>query len=159
MSVAERFAEERLRCDLAHLLSATVSASGQKRIDISRKAGIHKDALRRILIGERSATLGETSQILIACGIDPKLALILFFLTDADQTVEWAETDIGAFLEEFLTALPVVLGCELGTRLHELRPRWAKGTAYRVARLLADHIEDLERRDVLLGYSRENYNG
>jgi hypothetical protein len=35
--------------------------------------------------------------------------------------------------------------------VHDVKPRWAKGTAHRVARLLADHIDELERKDALLG--------
>jgi hypothetical protein len=135
--------------DLANLLNATVSNSGKTRIKISRQASIHKDALRRILTGERPATLAEASRILSACEVDPKLALVLLILTDADQVNEWANTNVGAFLSEFLTALPVALVCELGTKLHDVRPRWAKGTAQRVARLLSDHIEELERNDSL----------
>lgn len=134
---------------LSSLLAANVSNSGKSRIEISRQTSIHKDALRRILTGERAATLAEASRILSACGVDPELALVLFILTDRDQAVQWIDTDIGTFLGAFLTALPVALTCELGSRLQEVRPRWAKGTAQRIARLLSEHIDDLERRDAL----------
>ena len=134
---------------LSSLLAANVSNSGKTRIGISRHTSIHKDALRRILIGERAATLAEASRILDACGVDPKLALVLFILTDADQALHWTDTEIGAFLGKFLAALPVAMTCELGSRLQEVRPRWATGTARRLARLLSDHIDDLERRDAL----------
>ncbi len=77
-------------------------------------------------------------------------ALTMFLLTNADQSSEWQGTQIGRFLEDLFTALPVALVCELGSRLQEVRPRWAKGTAHRIARLLSDHIEELERKDVLL---------
>ena len=141
---------------LSSLLAANVSNSGKTRIEISRQTSIHKDALRRILTGERAATLAEASLILDACGVDPKLSLALFILTDADQASEWIDTDVGDFLGAFFTALPVALTCELGSRLREVRPRWAKGTAQRLARLLSDHIDDLERRDALYV---ENVNG
>lgn len=36
-------------------------------------------------------------------------------------------------------------------QVHDVKPRWAKGTAHRVARLLSDHIDELERKDALLG--------
>ena len=134
---------------LASLLAATVSNSGKTRIEISRQTSIHKDALRRILTGERPATLAEASSILSACEVDPKLALALFILTDADLASEWIDTEVGTFLGAFLTALPVALTCELGSRLQEVRPRWARGTAQRLARLLSEHIDDLERRDAL----------
>ena len=138
------------------MLAANVSNSGKTRIEISRQTSIHKDALRRILTGERAASLAEASLILDACGVDPKLSLALFILTDADQASEWIDTDVGDFLGAFFTALPVALTCELGSRLREVRPRWAKGTAQRLARLLSDHIDDLERRDALYV---ENVNG
>lgn len=134
---------------LSSLLAANVSNSGKTRIEISRQTSIHKDALRRILTGERAATLAEATRILDACGVDPKLALVLFILTDADQALHWTDTEIGDFLGKFLSALPVAMTCELGSRLQEVRPRWAKGTARRLARLLSDHIDDLERRDAL----------
>lgn len=141
---------------LSSLLAANVSNSGKTGIEISRQTSIHKDALRRILTGERAATLAEASRILNACGVDPKLALALFILTDADEASQWIDTEVGDFLGAFFTGLPVALTCELGSRLQEVRPRWAKGTAQRLARLLSDHIDDLERRDALY---IENVNG
>ena len=39
----------------------------------------------------------------------------------------------------------------LGNQVHDVKPRWAKGTAHRVARLLSDHIDELESKDALLG--------
>ena len=134
---------------LSSLLAANVSNSGKTRIEISRQTSIHRDALRRILTGERAATLAEASRILDACGVDPKPALVLFILTDAKQALQWTDTEIGDFLGKFLAALPVAMTCELGPRLQEVRPRWATGTARRLARLLSDHIDDLERRDAL----------
>ncbi|MEL6878703.1 MAG: helix-turn-helix transcriptional regulator [Pseudomonadota bacterium] len=140
---------EELHEGLSSLLAANVSNSGKTRIAISRQTSIHKDALRRILTGERAATLAEASRILDACGVDPKLALFLFILTDADQALHWTDTEIGDFLGKFVAALPIAMTCELGSRLQEVRPRWATGTARRLARLLSDHIDDLERRDAL----------
>ena len=57
-------AEELVRGDLARLLAAAVEQSGRARCDIARETGIHKDALRRILVGSRSATLAEALRIL-----------------------------------------------------------------------------------------------
>ncbi len=146
-----QFSEEQTRADLARLLTKAVEASGCTRCDIARGAQVHKEALRRILTGRRSATLGEASRILQASGVRSQQALTMFLLTDADQSADWQGTEIGRFLEDFLTAMPAALACELGSRLQEVRPRWAKGTAHRVARLLSDHIDELERKDVLLG--------
>ena len=58
------FAEHQVRADLARLLLAAVETSGQPRCAIARKAQIHKDALRRVLAGERSASIAETLRIL-----------------------------------------------------------------------------------------------
>lgn len=146
-----KFSEEQIRADLARLLTGVVEACGRTRCDIACDAQIHKDALRRVLTGKRSATLGEASRILQASGVRPQQTLTMFMLTNADQSAEWQGTEIGRFLEDFLTAMPTALACELGSRLQEVRPRWAKGTAHRVARLLSDHIDELERKDVLLG--------
>ena len=65
------FAEQQVRADLARLLLAAVEASGRARCDIARDAQIHKDALRRVLAGERSASLGEALRILAASGVAP----------------------------------------------------------------------------------------
>lgn len=146
-----QFSEEQIRTDLAQLLAGVVEASGRTRCDIAHDAQIHKDALRRVLTGKRSATLGEASRILHASGVRPQQALTMFLLANADQSAEWQGTEIGQFLEDFLTALPVALACELGSRLQDVRQRWAKGTAHRVARLLSDHIDELQRKDILLG--------
>lgn len=149
MTDMSQFSEEQTRVDLARLLLGVVAASGRTRRDIAGDAQIHKDALRRVLTGKRSATLGEAARILHAGGVRPQQALTMFMLTNADQSAEWQGTEIGQFLEDFLTALPIALVCELGSRLQDVRPRWAKGTAQRVARLLSDHIHDLERKDAL----------
>ena len=55
------------------------------------------------------------------------------------------------FFEELFCALPGALERILGNQIHDVKPRWAKGTAQRLARLLSDHIEELERKDALLG--------
>ena len=41
----------------------------------------------------------------------------------------------------------------LGNQIHDVKPRWAKGTAHRVARLLGDHIDELNRKDAMLGHA------
>jgi len=129
------FAEQQVRADLARLLLAAVEASGRARCDIARDAQIHKDALRRVLAGERSASLGEALRVLAACGVAPHAHLLLFLVSSGDHAIAW------------LQALERVLG----NQVHEVKPRWAKGTAHRVARLLSDHIDELERKDALLG--------
>jgi hypothetical protein len=130
-------AEPVVRTDLARLLLASVEASGRARCDIARDAQIHKDALRRVLTGERSASLGETLRILAASGAPPH----------------------AHFFEELTGELPAALERVLSNQINGLRPRWAKGTAHRVARLLSDHIDELERRDALLGDTFASHGG
>ena len=62
--------------------------------------------------------------------------------------------DAGAFLDQFLTALPVTMNETLGPRIADLRPRWAIGTSRLVARLLAKHIDDFAERDISLVLGR-----
>lgn len=145
------FAEHQVRADLAKLLLAAVETSGRARCDIARKAQIHKDALRRILAGERSASLGETLRILAASGVPPQAHLLLFLVGSSDHAVRWLQSDLADFFEDFTSELPFTLERVLGNQLHDVKPRWAKGTAHRVARLLSDHIDELERKDTLLG--------
>lgn len=144
-------AEQQIRADLASLLLAAVEASGCPRCDIARKASIHKDALRRILSGERSASLGEALRIFAASGMAPHAHLLLFLGSSGDHATAWLQTDLAEFFEEFIGELPSALERTLGNQIAGVRPRWAKGTAHRVARLLSDHIDELERRDSLLG--------
>ena len=145
------FAEQQVRADLARLLLAAVEASGRTRCDIARVAQIHKDALRRVLAGERSASLGEALRILAASGVTPQAHNLLFLVSSGDHAIAWLQSDLAQFFEDFTGELPSALERVLGNQVHNVRPRWAKGTAHRVARLLSDHIEELERRDALLG--------
>ena len=144
-------AEPLVRANLARLLLASVQASGRPRCEIAREAQIHKDALRRVLAGERSASLGESLRILAASGASPQAQLLLFLVSSADHAIDWLQSDLARFFEEFTGELPSALERVLGNQINEVKPRWAKGTAHRVARLLSDHIDELERRDVLLG--------
>lgn len=145
------FAEQQVRADLARLLLAAVEASGRARCDIARDAQIHKDALRRVLAGERSASLGEALRILAASGVAPHAHLLLFLVSGGDHAIAWLQSDLAQFFEDFSGELPSALERVLGNQVHEVKPRWAKGTAQRVARLLSDHIDELERKDALLG--------
>lgn len=134
---------------VSRLLLSAVTASDRTRQDIAQDARIHKDALRRMLEGKRDATLDEALRILSACGASPREALVLQLLGEGDKAAAWMDTGLGAFLETFLHELPGALERILGNQLYEVRPRWAKGAAHRVASLLAEHIDELERRDTL----------
>ena len=149
MTDAALFAEHQVRADLARLLFAAAESSGKARCDIARDAQIHKDALRRILLGERSASLGEALRILTACNVAPHAHLLLFLVSSGDQAIAWLQTDLARFFEDFAGELPSALERVLGNQVLDVKQRWAKGTAHRVARLLSDHIEELERKDAL----------
>jgi hypothetical protein len=79
----------------------------------------------------------------------------LFLLVQPNGTKLWRlGEDAGAFLDQFLTALPVTMNETLGPRIAEPRPRWAIGTSRLVARLLAKHIDDFAERDISLVLGR-----
>ena len=143
--------EAQVRRDLARLLHAAVELSGRNRCEIAREADIHKDALRRTLCGERSPSLGEALRILASAGMAPHAHMLLFLGAGGDHATRWLQTEIAKFFEELVCELPAALERILGNQILEVKPRWAKGTAHRVARLLADHIDELERKDALLG--------
>ncbi len=142
--------EVQTRRDLARLLHAAVELSGRNRCEIAREAEIHKDALRRTLTGERSPSIGEALRILASAGMAPHAHMLLFLSAGSDHTTRWLQTEIARFFEEFVCELPAALERVLGNQILEVRPRWAKGTALRLARLLAEHIDELERKNALL---------
>lgn len=144
-------AEKSVREDLARLLATAVEQSGRARCDIARETGIHKDALRRILAGSRSASLAEALRILQAAGAPPHAHMLLFLGAGGDQAVGWLNSDLARFFENLMCELPGALERVLGNQIHDVKSRWAKGIAHRVARLLADHLDELNRKDALLG--------
>lgn len=145
------YAEEWIRTGLAHLLAAAVEASGRAKCDIAADAKLHKDALRRVLQGERSATMGEALRILEASRAAPRAHLLLFLVCGEDQAIDWLQSGLAEFFEEFSTEFPQAMHRSLGDNVGDVKPRWAKGTANRVARMLSDHISELERKDQFLG--------
>ena len=147
------------RRNLAKLLHAAVELSGRTRCEIARDTNIHKDALRRTLVGERSDSIGEALRILASSGMAANAHLVLFHTADGDQATRWLQCDIARFFEELVGELPSALERVLGNQVHDVKPRWAKGTAHRVARLLADHLDELERKDALLGEGGAGFGG
>lgn len=144
------FSEDRTRAGLARLLAAAVDASGRAKCDVAADAGLHKDALRRVLQGQRSATLGEGLRILEACRVAPRAHLLLFVVCGEDQAIDWLQTDLAEFFEEFSAEFPRALHRSLGDNVGDVKSRWAKGTANRVARMLSDHVIELERKEKFL---------
>ena len=102
------FAEQQVRADLARLLFAAVEASGRARCDIARDAQIHRDALRRVLVGERSASLGEALRILAASGVAPHAHLLLFLVSGGEHAIDWLQSDLALFFEDFSGELPLM---------------------------------------------------
>ena len=145
------YSEEGIRLGLARLLTAAVDASGRAKCDVAADARLHKDALRRVLRGERSATLGEALRILEASQAAPRAHLLLFLFCGEGQSIDWLQSDLAEFFEEFSAELPQAMHRSLGNNVGDVKSRWAKGTANRVARMIADHINDLDRKDQLLG--------
>ena len=139
---------------LARLLTAAVDRSGKSRRKVARAAGMNKDTFLRLLRGEKAVTLDDAERVLGASGLASNGALLLAILGHEDLAVEWLGEDVGAFLDQFLTALPVTMNETLGHRMADLRPRWAIGTSRLVARLLAKHIDDLAERDIALVLGR-----
>ena len=95
------FSEDRTRAGLARLLAAAVDASGRAKCDVAADARLHKDALRRALQGERSATVGEALRVLEASRVAPRAHLLLFLVCGEDQAIDWLQTDLARFFEEF----------------------------------------------------------
>lgn len=151
MTDETEYSEERIRLGLARLLTAAVDASGRAKCDVAADARLHKDALRRALQGERSATLGEALRILEATRSAPRAHLLLFLVCGEDQAIDWLQSDLAEFFEEFSTEFPRALHRSLGENVGDVKPRWAKGTANRVSRMLSDHITELQRKDEFLG--------
>lgn len=132
---------------LARTLAFAVAQAGKPRHRIASDAGMHRETLLRVTRGERPIGLDEASRILTACGAFPNAATVLALTGDEALAREWMCSDMGAFLEGFLTALPGELDTALGERTCDLRPRWAVGTSRLVARMLAKHVDDLASRD------------
>ena len=128
------FAEQQVRADLARLLLAAVEASGRARCDIARDAQIHKDALRRVLAGERSASLGEALRVLAACGVAPHAHLLLFLVESPEQFLDLPQrcvfvgsglvpAQIGHGLEVLVAVTASFLGGEVSDLLADLVQR------------------------------------
>lgn len=132
---------------LAAFLDHAVEESGKSRRTVAAETNINKDALRRILAGTRPATLPEALAILDASGHAPRTSLMLTLIGNSQQTFDWQNSAVLEFLETFLGELPTALDQALGERLHDVRPRWARGAAHRTASLLSEHLMQLERQD------------
>lgn len=141
---------------LQHVLAEAVRGSGRSRREIARSAVMNKDTLHRVLGGSREATLGEALRILAAAGAPPEATLLLALFAGEDISLAWMNSEAVAFLGEMFRRMPQALAGQLGDRVGELRPRWGAGSAMLVARMLAEHMDDLSRRDEAFGETRHS---
>jgi len=151
--------EQHIRAGLSKLLVAATDTSGRPRCAIANEANMHRDALRRVLKGERNPTVSEVLRILNASRAAPHAHLVLYIAADGERSANWLQTDLALFFEGLVRHLPKALEQQLGENLYDIKPRWARGTAQRVARLLAENIDELSRKDALLGDGYERANG
>ena len=139
---------------LARVLAHAIDAAGKPRHRIASECGMHRETLLRVARGERPIGLDEAALVLAACGAHPRATIILALAGQEELACEWMHGEMGEFLEEFFTSLPVHLQRTLGRRIEDLRPRWANGTSQLVARMLAKHIDDFGDRDIAMSLPR-----
>ena len=135
---------------LARVLTLAVDTSGVPRCRIAATAGMHKDTLLRALRGEKSVSFGEAERILGACGVPVLAVLALAHNSQEELAQDGMRNGLADFLDPLMAALPDAIAAALGERVSDLRPRWAKGTAQLVARVLAKHLAEFEERDLAL---------
>jgi DNA-binding phage protein len=136
---------------ITRLLAQAVTNSGRSRREVARGAGMHKDVLSRTLNGVREPTIGEALAILRAIDLAPEQTLALALTAGEDAAIELMQTELAQFVGDLFCQVPQAIADQLGERIAEIRPRWARGTAKRIARLLSDHIAELARHDAAFG--------
>ena len=159
MTEPDGISEAQIKAGVSKLLHEAASTSGRSQVCIARDAEIDRGTMRRILAGKREATVSEALRILYGTGASPHAHLLLYLVADQDRASLWMQTDLALFFEQLVRHLPDALEAQLGDHLHDVKPRWAKGTAKRVARLLAEHMDDLARKDTLLGEGFDRAHG
>lgn len=135
----------------AKLLSRAVRESGKSLAEIARLSRLKRDTLRRIIGGSRAATIVDAISVLEAAGLAGQQSLILMLLADEDFALARSGTGAAKFLCELMRHLPQEIVEQLGENVEDLRPRWANGTAKMFARILGQHIADLNRRGDSIG--------
>ena len=148
------FSTDQAHADIARLLDAAVRQSGKSHCEIARRTGMKRDSVRRSLLGERPVGLLEALQILDAAGQPANETLLLGLMGGVDLASEWLDCDATRFLGELFRQLPQDFTAQLGTELHEIRPRWALGAARLLTRTLGAHIAELAARDQAIGDAR-----
>lgn len=135
----------------ARLIERAVKDSGKSYSETARLAGIKRDSLRRSLSGGRPVTLAKVVMILDASDFAGEETLLLLMLVGENFALARSGTGAAQFLGEFFKRAPLEIVAQLGENIDELRPRWANGTAKLLARTLAQHIADLNRRGDAIG--------
>ena len=158
MTETNGISEAYIKAGISTLLNQAASTSGRSQVRIASEAEIDRGTMRRILAGKREVTVSEALRILYGTGASPHAHLLLYLAADQGRASSWLQTDLALFFEELVRHLPDALETHLGDHLHDVKPHWANGTAKRVARLLAGHMEDLARKDALLGVDADRTN-
>lgn len=133
---------------LARVITYAIETSNKPKHQIANEAGIHRETLLTVMRGERAISIDRAMRIFQVCGACPHAAFVLILAGEEMLACEWMHSEIGAFLDEFITSLPGQLDHTLGRRVDDLRRRWASGTSQLVAKLLSRHIDDLANRDI-----------
>ena len=144
-------ADHPLEIRIVRLLAQAVEQSGKPIAEIARVAGMKRDTVRRSLAGDRNATLSEAVMILDAAGLTGEQALFLMLVAGDEFSLAWAGGTLAEFLENLFRRVPGEICDQLGDNVHELRPRWAAGTAALLVRTLAQHVAELARRGDAIG--------
>ena len=140
-----------LQLRLVHLLARAMQESGRSLAEVGRRSELKRDTLRRILEGGRDVTIVEAVALLDAADLAGEQTLLFMLLVGEDFALTYAGTSMAAFLGELFRCAPNALVEQLGEDIHELRPRWAHGTAKLLARTLSQHVNDLSQRGDNIG--------
>lgn len=135
---------------LARTLAFAIEGASKPKRDIARETGLHKDSLLGVIRGTRAVTTQEALSLFGAVGVPPHGVLALALSGQEELAVDWMRRDIGLFWEELLLTLPGALSQSLGEDVSEIRPRWAGGASRLVAKLVAEHVRDVVKRDLSL---------
>ena len=131
-----------LHLRLARLLGRAVHDSGRSLAEVARRSELKRDTVRRTIEGAREVTIAEAVAILDAAGLAGEQTLLFMLLVDEDFAMNYSGTVLTDFIGELFRCVPSAIVEELGENAHELRPRWAHGTA----KLLATPFRSMLRK-------------
>ena len=140
-----------LHLRLARLLGRAVHDSGRSLAEVARRSELKRDTVRRTIEGGREVTIAEAVAILDAAGLAGEQTLLFMLLVDEDFAMTYSGTVLTDFIGELFRCVPSAIVEELGENAHELRPRWAHGTAKLLARTLSQHVTEITQRGDAIG--------